>query len=64
MIQIKRQIKCSECLNAQVANFSKCASVTTKKKEKKYLVHTNDRQSDDTSGNSYIVRYFKDVQKT
>ena len=39
-----------------------CAIVTTKKGEN-YLVDTNDIQSDYASGNSYTVKYLKDVVK-
>ena len=54
----KRQIKCSECLNAQTANFSVdgwssvhnkpilCTVVTTTKKDENYLVDINDIESD------------------
>ena len=67
-------MKCSECLNAQTANFSidgwssvhnkpiLCTVVTTKKGGN-FLVDTNDTESDYVSANFYIVEYLKDVVK-
>ena len=66
---MKRQIKCSECLNVQTVNFrvdrwsnvhnkpilwASVVTTTTKEKGDNYSVGTTDTQSDYTPDNSYI----------